>query len=537
MIYHLYFALIMAGYSACGLLLGSYVIYYGGAREIDLGYLFMIQPMTIFLRPLICARADRLQAHKQMLSIFALITSLAYLPFIVIPFLWQPRMASTFVAEIGASPASDSQQTWLDNERVRFWILAGAHLVGSVGFCGVRSLGDALAVNYAKTIGTAYARYRKYGAISFGLCGYLLGYINQGWLLPDFVPSFIVYSASFFSLAALVYAWPDQYFKIVRHNSQVKSASHQAADQEQSWPSAGQIAGHMLGRWGRLLSCKSCTDQQQVISTNSTKETSATSPPPTKLSVKQQLSIFLLLVRRDFRISLYLLIILYGGLVGYAGPNFVFTYLNKTCHEKGTCNAAQLSGLVMISYCTLETICYIFIDKLRGRLNRLIMLEITFVSLAVHYYFFGFALDHLSPYFFLIESLHGLEYSLSLTTSVELGYLFGNEVELIIPELVERKIIEPEQEGDNYELVKVSLMATMSGCFTLVYDGFGCILGTFIYGLVTGTYSFVVTWILIGSLASIGFFSMLLVHTLGKCFKIRPQILRDGSGLSSKQKA
>ena len=518
MIYHLYFALIMAGYSACGILLGSYMMLYAGARELDLGLLFMIQPMTIFLRPLICARADRTRGHKRMLVWFTLLTSLAYAPFIVIPLLMQSSRSPGSLLGPGQSSA-----------RKRFWILALSHLLGSVGFCGVRSLGDALAVNYAKRIGTDYARYRKYGAISFGLCGYLLGHVNQNWILPDFVPSMMVYSSTMLLMALLVFVWPDEYFVIVSRSQQEALARN--PELAKPLPGSRGIVEHMGSRLRNLLGCHSIGGGRTAVEVKKkelkTGEShdmvgEATRKEKRKsLAIGQQLRILSLLLRADFRIGLYLLILFYGGLVGYAGPNFVFTYLNETCHRKATCDAASLAGLVMVSYCLVETCCYLLIDRFRGKLNYLLMVEITFVSLAAHYFFYGYALDHLSPYFFLAESLHGVEYAISLSTSVELGYLFANEVELLIPELIRRDIIRPE---DDQELIKVSLMATMSGLMTLVYDGLGSILGSLVYGLTTGHYSFVTTWRVIGTLASCGFVVILVGYLVGKWLGLEPRI-------------
>lgn len=550
MIYHLYFALIMSGYSGISILLGSYMMLYANAKEIDLGFLFMIQPLTIFLRPIICAQADRYQSHQQLMAFFALLTSIAYLPFIVLPFFGE-TLAAAEAQQMDSEPGASSIG------QLKFWSLAFFHTIGSVGFCGVRSLGDALAVNYAKRIGANFARYRKYGSISYGLCGYFLGTINQDWLLPDFVPSLIMYSVSMFALAVLTYAWPSEYFIMCSRNYDEASAR---ADYVKSLPGPRETVARMGRTIGDALLWRCARGRRTSYSNRcqSNLAASAAASPASigcskpgqvdgalqssqplddqtkRLSIKQQLLIFALLVRRDFRLVLYLIIMFYAGLVGYSGPNFVFTYINVVCHQRGTCSGAELTGLVIICYCCVETICYVIIDRLRGRLNRVLMIEITFVSLAIHYYFYGFALEHLSPYYFLMESLHGIEYSISLSTCVELGYYFAREVELLLPELVQRGIV---GHSDNHELVKVSLMATMSGCYTLVYDGFGCILGSLIFGIITGNYSFIITWIVIGSLAVVGFAVILFGFSLGKCLAIRPQILKVRDRVGQQQVA
>ena len=502
------------------------MILYAGAQEIDLGFLFMIQPITIFARPFICAQADRYQSHQKMLAFYALLTSFSYIPFVIMPFVVGHHDGQT-----------DNHQ-----ERTRFWLMVVFHTIGSIGFCGVRSLGDGTAVNFAKRFGTDFARYRKYGSISYGICGYLIGRINQHWLLPDFVPGLLMYCSCMSLLALLVYLWPSEYFKMTAGQAEQNAFGH-----EDKLPSAGETFRHLM----RGLVCMQAKDNPEAdrqkgrleimdkvtkngLRTTMTKAGGITDPKlelayhqrngeeAKNLSAKQQFATLKLLVRRDFRLVLYLLVIFYNGLVAYSGPNFVFTYLNETCRRKGTCNGAELAGLVMISYCTVETIGYMIIDKLRGHLNRVLMLEIAFLSVIVHYFFYGLLLDSLSPYWFLVESLHGVEYSIGLSTSVELGYYFAREVELLIPELISNGII---SEQDDKDRVKVSLMATLSGCYTFMYDGIGCIVGCLIFGLTTGLYSFRITWLLIGSMSVVGFVALLVAWLIGKLFHIRPEIL------------
>lgn len=524
MIFYIYFVLIMAGFYAVSTLFGSYMIRYGGAREIDLGFLFMILPITIFARPLICAQADRHQSHKQMLAFFSILSSLSYIPFAVMPFI-----------------VSDTNDPHDENQRIRYWLMVLFHASGSIGFCGMRSLGDATTVNFAKRFGTNYTRYRKYGSLSYGIFGYLVGRINQHWLLPDFVPAFIVYCSCTLTLGLLTYAWPDEYFRMTTSEgvttSKVGNKNQQQIEfgsdcKPAELPSPMETFTHVCRRLFCLggassTNSKSATVMIELNAVHLEKvqgthlDTKAESQAK-NLTIRQQLSIFKLLAKRDFRLVLYLFIIFWNGLCAYSGANFVFTYLNETCQNKGTCNGAELAGTVMISYCAVETISYIIIDKLRGNLNRILMIEITFISVIIHYYFYGFLLDSLSPYWFLIESLHGIEYSIGLSSSIELGYYFAREVELLIPELISNGII---SEQDDKDRVKVSLMATMSGTFSFMYDGVGCILGCLVYGLTTGLYSYRTTWILIGSLSSVGFLMLLCAWFIGKCFHIKPQIL------------
>lgn len=485
----------MAGYSACGLLLGSYMIEHGGASDSDLGTIYMIAPMIALTRPLISAQADRYQSHKKLLVTCLLCTSLAYLPFVVIPLVMEYQPVAQILTE-----------------RIRFWLLVLAHFVGSVGFCGVRALGDSLAVNYAKRIGEDFATYRKYGSISFGIFGYLLGQINQDWILPEFVPSMCLYVLSMALLTAIVYFWHDEFYVM-----KAQISNQQVDEEPEKLPSKGQVAAHMKTKLGNLLTFSSTRGSKAV-------DVECKAKSKFNLSARQQASIFLLLLRRDIRIPMFLGLLFYSGCFGHAPQNFVYTFIIRTCDERGTCDGPSLTGILMISYCICETTCYMVLNAFRGRLNHMITMLITLTSLTIHYYFYGLFIDHVSPYFFFFECLHGLEFATSIVASVELGYMFGNEVELILPELIERGVISKD---DDPEIIKICLLSVLSSCFTLVYDGLGTFCGAILYGLVIEySGSFNNCWLLIGTMGLVGFFVVLLVYFVGKCLHIEPQIFR-----------
>lgn len=494
MLFPIQYFLTLSGYSAVGILLGSYMIEYAGAKESDLGIVYMVQPMMSLMRPFISAHADRYQSHRKLYITCLIVTSCSYIPFIVLPALLKYPMVEQML--VG---------------RIHFWLLMIAHIIGSIGLCGVRSLGDALAVNYAKRAGEDFASYRKYGSISFGLVGLLLGQINQDWILPDFVPSMCMYVFSSALLALFVYVWHDEFFVMKAY------ISGNSEEEAEKLPSRGEIASHIELKLRNTLLCS------RAVSSKVSDTNHDANYVPTTLSASQQVSIFLLLLKRDIRIPMFLVLMFYAGMVGHGPLNFIFTFIIKTCNERGTCNGASFTGLLMICYCVCETVSYMVLNNFRGRLNYLFTTQITFVSLMIHYYFYGFFINQVSHYFFFIECLHGLEYSLGIVASVELGNKFGNEVQLILPELIERGIISKD---DNQEIVKLCLLATMNSCFTLVYDGLGTMVGSILYGFVIGHFSFNSVWLVIGTMSVVGFFSALLVYSIGKCFHIEPQICR-----------
>lgn len=524
MIFGLHYLLVFSAYSAAGVLLGSYMMRYAGASELDLGFVFMIQPTMALLRPIIGAAADRFQAHKKLLVLCLMGNSISYIPFIMLPFLLKQA-------------PHDGQQPEYLSSRMCFWVLVVSHVIGSFCFCGVRSLGDTLAVNYAKRVGSNFGTYRKFGALGFGTCGYLLGQINENWIMPDYVPSFVVYVAMLGTLGALIHLWPDEYFAIVSERQIQAEKKHPGTLPK--LPGFGGVIVHMgekLVRSVRGCFCQACGasekqpeqawkgayDASGLREMNKAAYESEEKKVETCLSASQQIKILLLLIRYDPRIPMFMFFLFFGGMIGYAPQNFVFTYLDQVCHNRGVCQAAALAGLVMICFCVSETLSYISIATIRPK-SFTFMLQLSLLSYMVHYLFYGIVLDHVSPYFFLIESLHGLEYATSLVSSVELGYKFANEVELILPELVERNIISKD---DDQELVKVSLMATMNSCFTLAFEGAGTIFGALICGVVISKYSFNTAWNLCGGLAGCGFVFVLLLVTFGRCISWKPKIER-----------
>lgn len=90
---------------------------------------------------------------------------------------------------------------------------------------------------------------------------------------------------------------------------------------------------------------------------------------------------------------------------------------------------------------------------------------------------------------------------------------------LIIPELRVRRII---GQSADLELVKVSLVATMIGLGTMVYDGLGT---TFLFGSVINRYGFNAAW----RLNSIPSASILVVVLFGylacRWLAIKPKII------------
>ena len=526
MIFSLQFILIFAGYGAVSNLSGNYMELYTGANDFQLGLYFMIPHFLHIARPFIGAQADRNQSHKRIYTWCALIASLSYIPYIMLPFLLQsPAIARVFT------------------NKYRFWFLIVFHITGSIALNGCRTLADALAKNYAIRTNIEYVSMRKFAPVGLGLCSFLFGFLNEEWLMPDYVPAMVLFSACMLTLALVIHYWPDEYFAMTLG----------LPDEQAELPSTREILGraaHKLAQpfkkqtsyMKQLKSLTSFRGKLDNLDTNSVgsfgaksqtnkigqhlslsaKPSNSTQAEHQSLSLSQQLGILGLVLRRDFRISLAFLILLVGGWICRSAQNFVFVQLEDICETRKTCHPGKLSGYVLAGTSVLEFLTYITLNACRKfKLNRVLLLQLALMSLCIHYYFYGYLVEHLSTNWFLVESLHGFEFAIFITTSLSWGYSFANEVEYIIPELIETNVISA---SDDLKLVKVSLIATMMSCMTLLFEGFGSTLGSFTYGAVIQRYSFSTAWKINGSIALAEVLVIFAGLLLSRCIKIRPKM-------------
>jgi len=507
MLFQLFYGLIYIGWFATTVLMGGYISYYADAREMDLGLFFMIAPLSTFARPIISSYSDRKQSHQKNLVFFLLMSSLSCVPFIA----W-PYYKRAYSIEKIDSLSEANTINW------PFLLLSLSQLVGSLSFCGARALGDAAAVNYGKKTGSDFSKYRVYGSYTYGTMGYLIGFVNENnGYLPDFVPGLLLHCLGTGLGALVVYAWPAEYFDM-----SIGSSKGEKED-EDPFPRGEILWRHVRSKlsFGFCSESPSHIDEKR-IERRGTCQTASVQIAKRQLSLRQQLAIFTLLVARDFRIPLYLALIAYTGFTAYAGLNFVFTYADEVCRQLGTCSGSKISALMMSGYCVLEAIGYKAEEKFQMSTNARLL--IVYLSVVVHYYFYGFLLDKVSPYWFLVESLHGIEYAFCMVPCVDLGYKFSREVDLIIPELIERGTISDDKEEQ--ELTRVSLSATMTSLFTLVFEGVSCTIGAATFGLIAGYYSFKFLWIFIGTLAIVGVAIMVASCILSKLFDLRPKIIK-----------
>lgn len=513
MIFLLQYALIVGGYAATAFLLGNYMKEYTGARDIDLGFIFMIQPAVIIVRPFVCSLADRYQSHRSLYLYCSMISVLTHIPFILVPFCKQYHLL-------------DDQ---MFNEQVRFWLLVVCHFIGCICFCCMRTLGDVLTVNYCKQIGSSYTEYRKWGPISFGVCSLILGYINTtspsaSWSLgiPDYVPGFILYTGCHLILTILFYSWPPEFF-IIYSDAQLKKLREAS---QNNLPARRETGHRVAFKLARLVTC-SClkwSAKTRSVSITLVKDKpidlGEQEPARSYVDSKQQMRILFVLIRQDFRVPIFLLILVFCGVVGHSIQNFVYVYLHTLCRDQ-QCNSSTISGYIMAGICVTETIAYMLSSRLTRVHNKLLKIQLALVTLAIHYSVLAFLVQS-SPYYFLVESLHGFEFGLMVATSIESGDYFANEVDLVIPELMQAKIISPR---DDLDLIRVSLVATMIACFLLVYDGLGGVIGSLMYGFVINNFGYPAAFKLNTSLTLLLLAATVCGTLAARCLSIKPRIL------------
>lgn len=192
MIFVLHYILFNAGLSACIILIALFLQTYSEASLSEIGSLLMILPfVSIFVKPLFCALADRQQAHRWYMIGALFFTAAGYGSLAIAPFF--PR----FIKEHG---------------RLVWYLDVIGVVIGYSAFGVVWSLGDALSMNSARKKGIAWGSYRVWGTVSWGVFGFLIGLINETPLLPRYVPALLVMVVAVMIEIVLWALWPQSAF-------------------------------------------------------------------------------------------------------------------------------------------------------------------------------------------------------------------------------------------------------------------------------------------------------------------------------------
>lgn len=499
MLFKLYYWFLTSGANAIGILLGVFMEQYTDANSTEIGLLYMSMPFIgIIFRPMICSLADRRQAHQKYLLVCLFVVAATYLPFVVIPLLG-PQV-------YGAHP------------RLSFYALVTLKVFGDAAFGGAVSIGDSLAINYAKRINVDFSVYRVWGTISWMVFGVIIGQINEIWFMPKYVPAFIVLIVSTLMNMLVVYLWPQEYFRMVPQAELNEGAEGKDAEAKQSAMTKSLLPREVVWAHAKkqlwLLVTLRCMSRQAQISDASGLEaqrakslgaadrTQRNQANNDELGKRTQLQILWLLMRRDTRIIFYLLLFVCAGFT-VVPLSFLFMSLAQICHDGNRCNFSQLGGLLQVSMAFAETILFVYIKRVLASIGRLNTIAFAFFLTMLKYTFYGTIWPSLDPYFSLLSELsHGIIFGTYLTLMVEMGHLFANEVEHVIPELIEKQIISKDA---NTEMLKLSLKATMQAIIANASDGLGRGFGALIYGLIVDNFSYEALWLSIASGAGMVF--------------------------------
>lgn len=517
--------------------MGVFIQTYTDASTTEVGLLYMLMPLSaLIFRPIICSMADREQAHQRYLMICLFITAISYLPFVIIPLLG-PAIYVTY-------------------SRFCWYFLVTLKVIGDVAFGGVVSIGDSLAINYAERIGTDFSVFRVWGTISWMFFGFIIGQINEVWFLPKYVPGFLVLVSSSLLDMFIIWLWPKEYFIMsTSTNKQVKTDQQLTVDDKKMKKGSAMtkcllpkevVWAHAKKKLKSLVTCScfsagldepvelmppsaisieripgsidSIDDKSIDSKKGALNDNRRNVKQHSKIEKKVQMQILFLLIRRDARIIPYLIMFICAGAT-IVPVSFFFMSLAERCHENDSCNFSQLGGFLQVSMAIAETILFIYIKRITETIGRLNTIAIAFLLTAVKYTFYGSPLwPQVDPYFSLVSELpHGIIFGTFLTSMVELGHLFATEVEFIVPELVDKGIID---KADS-EVLKLSLAATMQALISSFNDGFGRGLAALAFGLIVDHYSYRTLWLTVGIGAAIVFIIIEVINILDYIFKFK----------------
>lgn len=492
MLYKLHYFCMAAANGALSLLLGVYLKEYIGASEAELGLIYMLMPFTgLIFRPIICSFADRRRAHREVLIWCQLLTALLLLPYIIVPFLG-PNIYR-----------AQSRSCW--------YILVAANILGDIAINGAVSLGDSLAMNYANRIGVDFGTYRIWDTISWMMFGLTSGTLNEVWFLPNYVASFMVFVLVSLLDAFVFFLWPKDYFVMVKASAIDVGQSAEKRSARTSWFETqtaslmpkSVVWAHAKKQLRSLITFESCCKRRDRADDTEIKQTTAenwanqqAASGDKAISMRVQLQTLLLLIRRDLRIVLYLIMFIAAGAVTIP-VRFFYTSLSDRCRVEDSCNFSQLAGYVQMAMGVVEPILFVYIKTITQTIGRLNTLTICFALTFFKFLFYSTVWPQLDPHWALVSELcDGVFFVVFITLIVEMCHLFAGEVELLIPELLELGVIS-EADEKSLERLKVSLPATMLALVAGVCDGMGRGVFALVYGLIVDAYSYEALWIIV----------------------------------------
>lgn len=536
MLYKLHYFFLAAGANALFILLGVYMAEYTEASAAQIGLLYMAMPFVgVIFRPIICSYADRKQAHRQVLIACQLLIALGFAPYVIIPYLGP--------AFYRARPAL----TW--------YLLVAFNIVGDIAFGGAVSIGDSLSKNYATRIGTEFGAYRFWGTVSWIIFGLVTGQLNEAPFLPKYVAAYMTLVLVSVLDALVCFMWPKEYFvmvttEMVEEERKVHLKQLERSGAKESWLDGqmrslmprDRVWAHAKGQLWSLVPLGSL-GRARTTPANATNDSAGTSgknklaqsivgrqQTSSPISERAQVRTLFLLMRRDSRIILYLVMFVGAGAM-MMPVSFFFMSLSSRCQTQHNCNFSQLAGYLQIAMAVVEPILFVYIETITKAIGRLNILTVAFGLASAKYLFYATIWPAVDPHWSLLSELcNGVLFVVFLTVQVEIGYLFATEVENLIPDLIKRNVISADDETSR-ERLKLALPATMMSLTSGAYDGLGKGFAALAYGVIIDIYSYETLWIIVTVLALCGVLGLQMAAIFERCFHLefgpkRPDDLR-----------
>lgn len=207
-----------------------------------------------------------------------------------------------------------------------------------------------------------------------------------------------------------------------------------------------------------------------------------------------QLVLLKLIIKRDASVLKYLTIFTLFGMLMTVHIAFFFMYVEQLCRDKGF-DFSSVMGSMAAAQSLSEILTFlIIVPYVVPRIGRLGSMLTCGIVYGIRYAFYGTYYAQLSPYTALAtETCHGIAYGIIYTLITDIACECVDHVDLYLPELIERRIVEP---NINPNQLKLPLRATMQGVFSGAFDGLGNGLGALIAGIYLDVYTFKSLWLL-----------------------------------------
>lgn len=480
MIFKIYFFLESAGLTAIVILLAVFIKEYTDASELEIGAMYSILPVSqILTKPALCMLADRSGDYRKYLLYYLWIYLIGYIPFVIIPFF--------------------GPDLYDNHPRICWYTFVVFKTIGAIGLGATSPIVNSVAINYGKLKNTEFCTYMKWGTISWGIFGLIIGYVNDVYFLPKFVPAFLVLSGATLLEIFLIWLIPNEVFALAHLNSDDIVAIKDKTS-EMRILTDPEIYERMKLKFYSIFKLKCTTDNQSTFGKQ-------VAIKKKEVNFKTQFLILKKLVQSEKMILVYLVLAILNG-ISTAMLGFFFIYLSKFCIDD--CNFSRLAGYLQSVPAICELFFFMTMTQFRKFTGNINMLGIFSIYLAFRFGFYAFFFNYVDPHLsILIESLQGPAWGAISVILVEKANKFSQLTEQILPQLSNTGLIDGYEKK---ELVSV-VTSTMQAIYHSAMNGVGHASGSLLAGFISDRISFEFLWFIL----SIMFATLSILLLVGNC--------------------